>query len=225
MRLGRSTGHPGRASTTPEMSVTGPDGRTEPVPAWCTPHEALTRTRAAAGSNHRTRGPNHRIVIISELGRFAGPTGSRATAAGSSSRRVHLAASITAEALRHLGLAEDTELMSPVIRSARKSCPVSGSGPSTTCSGSTVVTITVPGRSARPRSAARPRCPSRPRLCRAWLLSGSPRRCRRPPAGLAASGHAGTGRSPGPGQAAQSFLLNMTQRNPVPVRSLRSAMH
>src|SRR5580692_10575876 len=64
MRLGRSTGHPGRASTTPEMSVTGPDGWAEPVPAWCTPHEALTRTRAAVDSNHRACGPNHRIVTV-----------------------------------------------------------------------------------------------------------------------------------------------------------------
>jgi hypothetical protein len=64
MRLGRSTGHPGRASTTPEMSVTGPDGWAEPVPAWRTPHEALTRTRAAVGSNHRACGPNHRIVTV-----------------------------------------------------------------------------------------------------------------------------------------------------------------
>jgi hypothetical protein len=64
MRLGRSTGHPGRASTTPEMSVTGPDGWAEPVPAWCTPHEALTRTRAAVASNHRACGPNHRIVTL-----------------------------------------------------------------------------------------------------------------------------------------------------------------
>jgi hypothetical protein len=61
-RLGRSTGHPGRASTTPEMSVTGPDGRAEPVPAGRTPHEALTKTRA--GSNHRACGPNHRIVTV-----------------------------------------------------------------------------------------------------------------------------------------------------------------
>ena len=135
MRLGRSTGHPGRASTTPEMSVTGPDGRAEPVPAWCTPHEALTRTRAAAGSNHRTCGPNHRIVTVTAAWtvrwayRFPPRGGRGVLTAGAS------AASITAEALRHLSLAEDTELMSPVIRSTRKSCPVSGSGPSMTCRG------------------------------------------------------------------------------------------
>jgi hypothetical protein len=76
MRLGRSTGHPGRASTTPEMSATGPDGWTEPGPAGRTPQEALTRTRAAVGSNHRACGPNHRIVAISGLRRFAGPAGS-----------------------------------------------------------------------------------------------------------------------------------------------------
>ena len=46
------------------------------MPAGRTPHEALTRTRAAAGSNHRACGPDHRIVIISELGRFAAPSGS-----------------------------------------------------------------------------------------------------------------------------------------------------
>jgi hypothetical protein len=62
------------------MSVTGPDGWAELVPAWCTPHEALTRTRAAVGSTHRASGPNPRIVIISELGRFGGPIGSRAVA-------------------------------------------------------------------------------------------------------------------------------------------------
>jgi hypothetical protein len=38
-RLGRSTGHPGRASTTPEMSAVDPGGRAEPdgctVPDGC----------------------------------------------------------------------------------------------------------------------------------------------------------------------------------------------
>jgi hypothetical protein len=75
-RLGRSTGHPGLASTTPEMSVFEPDGRAGAVPAGRTPHEALTRTRAAAGSNHRACRPGHRIVIISELGRSGEPIGS-----------------------------------------------------------------------------------------------------------------------------------------------------
>jgi hypothetical protein len=61
-----------------------------------------------AASSHRARRASHRIVVIWKLGRFAGPIGSRAAAAKSSSRRVRPAASITAEALRHLGLAEDS---------------------------------------------------------------------------------------------------------------------
>lgn len=39
------------------------------------------------GSNHRTCGPNHRAVIISELGRFAGSIGSRARVADDSGYR------------------------------------------------------------------------------------------------------------------------------------------
>jgi hypothetical protein len=84
---------------------------------------------------------------------------------GSSSTRVHRAASMTAEAHRHLGLAEDTDLMSPAIRMTRKSCPVSGSGPSPACSGRWSLRSQCWGR--WPRSAARSRWPSRPRLCRA----------------------------------------------------------
>src|SRR6266516_4268101 len=76
MRLGRSTGHPGRASTTPEMSAVGPDGRpgpdawtepdgcAEPVAAGRTPQDAVTRTRPAAASSHRARGAGHRVVVI-----------------------------------------------------------------------------------------------------------------------------------------------------------------
>ena len=72
MRTGRSTGHPGLASTTPEMSAVGPDGRAGPdgwagpVAAGRTPHDAVTRTSPATGSSHRARAPGRRLVVIME---------------------------------------------------------------------------------------------------------------------------------------------------------------
>src|SRR6202021_607456 len=60
-RLGRSTGHPGRASTTPEMSATGPDGWAEPVPAWRTPHERLPLCPPAPGPGHPNAAADHQL--------------------------------------------------------------------------------------------------------------------------------------------------------------------
>src|SRR5262249_58988473 len=60
----RATAHPGLAWTTPKTSAVEADGRAGPAVTGRTAHEALTRTRPIAGSNHRARQPRHRIAVI-----------------------------------------------------------------------------------------------------------------------------------------------------------------
>ena len=69
-----------------------------------------------AGSNHRIRGPSHRSVAVTAAWTVRWDDRFRAAVAGSYSRRVRPAALITAEALRHLGLAEGSEHTSQTIK-------------------------------------------------------------------------------------------------------------
>jgi hypothetical protein len=43
------------------------DGSAEDVVAGRTPHEALTRTMLTAGRSQLTRGPSHRVVVVTQI--------------------------------------------------------------------------------------------------------------------------------------------------------------
>src|SRR5258708_38861422 len=105
------------------MSVTGPDGWAGPVPAGRTPQEALTRTRAAAGSHHRACGPNHRIVAVTAAWtvRWAGRF--RAAQPGRPLRRGGPGRPPTAEGPRPPRPAGGNDRRGPRVRSRRNRAP------------------------------------------------------------------------------------------------------